>query len=562
MLRFTSMSFGAPRIITKSVNPLPHFDVCVIGAGPAGIASALRAVDYNKTVCLVEKGCIGGADLWNGALHSKMLWEMSKFATKIRNGGVRRFFGEKEKELKYKINEEKIRKSLVKGASFRENQLVQALQAAKVRVVNGSAMFASPTEVNVHDISTGEYNTVNADYFIIATGSAPRMHPHYQTNGTNIVTSEEIMMQDIPKSIVIIGAGVVGCEFACIYANFGMTKVHIIDKAPRILPMEDEDIALYVQNQLEKKGVTVHHNSSLFDLQDFIDDDGNHKVHYMIQCNKTQRHSSHIVDKALVCIGRLPNYKGLGLENTKCQVTDGKMQVDKFQRCIPHENIYAVGDATMDICLVNMGEIEGRNAIDNIYAMKKEESMGIVNNLSTIIFLDEEVAAVGLNEQQCRNQNVSYLMARYGYEFVSRAVAMGDIKGFVKIIVTNDKEKRVLGVRAVGQHASSVVELASTAIHNKQSAYDLSELMTAYPAITQGFQECLRMLLGRSVLKPNVFPQLVLGSWSPADSSRGRFYRKEHKGPHHTCEGPPAIPEGKLSDMDTTGVGSVVHDKK
>jgi dihydrolipoamide dehydrogenase len=119
------------------------------------------------------------------------------------------------------------------------------------------------------------------------------------------------------------------------------------------------------------------------------------------------------------------------------------------------------------------------------------------------------------------------MMARYGYEFVSRAVAMGDTKGFIKIIVTNDRQKRVLGVRAVGPHASSIVELASLAIHNHESAYELAELMTAYPAITQGFQECLRMLLGRSILKPNVFPNLVLNSWEPSNFERGRAKVKE-----------------------------------
>ena len=140
------------------------------------------------------------------------------------------------------------------------------------------------------------------------------------------------------------------------------------------------------------------------------------------------------------------------------------------------------------------------------------------------MFLDEEVAAVGMNEQDCRKEQVSYMMARYGYEFVSRAVAMGDIKGFIKIIVTNDREKRVLGVRAVGAHASSVVELASLAIHNHQSAYELAELMTAYPAITQGFQECLRVLVNRSIMKPGVFPQVRLWRREPGNFQRGRAY--------------------------------------
>lgn len=550
MFRRSTISFLArePRMKQKARDPLPHFDVCVIGAGPAGVASALRAVDYDKTVCLIEKSRVGGADLWNGALQSKTMWEMSKFMSNVKYGGAARIYGNNDVPDKMVLNEEKMRQGLVHAAEFREKQLLQAISAAQIRQLKGSAMFASPTEVNVYNPETGEYNIVTADYFIIATGSAAREHPHYPTDGENIITSDHIMMQPLPKSIVVVGAGVIGCEFAAILANLGKTRVNIIDKAPRILPMEDEDIALYVQGMLEKKGVTVHHNSSLFDMQAYEDEHGQKGVQYMIQNNQTKEHSVHNVERALISIGRLPNYKGLGLENTKCRVTDNRMKVDEYQRCVPHMNIYAVGDATMDIALVNMGETEGRNAIDHIYSSRKE-TVPVIDNLSTIMFLDEEVAAVGMNEQDCRKQQVSYMMARYGYEFVSRAVAMGDIKGFIKIIVTNDREKRVLGVRAVGAHASSVVELASLAIHNHQSAYELAELMTAYPAITQGFQECLRMLLGRSVLKPNVFPQLIMRTWTPPNFERGRFYQAKPDSPIiRTLASPPPIPDLLFSD--------------
>lgn len=528
-MRRCTAALGKPRMKTRATEQLPHFDVCVIGGGPAGTTAALRAVDYKKKVCLIEKDRIGGADLWNGALQSKTMWEMAKFISSVRTSAAGRIFQLGFQE-KLQVCEQRIQESLVQASEFRERQILHALEKADVKLLRGSATFDSPYEVNVHDIETGQYNTVKADYFIIATGSVPREHQHFATDKKYIVTSDEIMFMPIPKSIVIVGAGVIGCEFASIFANLGMTKVNIIDKAKRILPMEDEDIALYVQGMLEKKNVRVHHQASLFDLQAWEDPEDNTRgVRYTIQKHSTREQETFDVDRALISIGRVPNYRGLGLENTQAKVSDGRLKVDQFQRCTPHNHIYAVGDATMDIALVNMGETEARLAIDHIYSTKKEYSP-VIDNLSTIMFLDEEVAAVGMNEQQCRKENVGYLMARYGYEFVSRAVAMGDTKGFIKIIVTNDREKRVLGVRAVGPHASSVVELASLAIHNGQSAYELSELMTAYPAITQGFQECLRMLLGRSILKPNVFPQLILKSWEPPSFDRGRCYQSTPAG--------------------------------
>lgn len=523
MLRRT-LTAWRPRQVVRAAQSMPHFDVCVIGAGPAGVSAALRAVDYNKSVCLIEKDRVGGADLWNGALQSKTMWEMSKFISNVSGDAAKRIFEVDVKEYMV-LDENRMRKSLVDASEFREKQVLHALKEAKVSIVFGQAMFANPKEISVHSNETGEYHSITADYFVIATGSSPREHPHFATDKKRIVTSDEIMQQPVPKSMVIVGAGVIGCEFASIYANFGQTKVHIIDKAPRILPMEDEDIALYVQSLLEKKGVVVHHEASLFDLQSW-DEANSGGVQYTIQHNRTRKMETFEVEKALISIGRNSNYKGLGLENLKCRVQDGKLKVDDFQRCVPHEHIYAIGDATMDIALVNMGETEARIAIDHMYSYKQERKT-VVDNLSTIMFLDEEVAAVGLNEQQCQKQNISYMMARYGYEFVSRAVAMGDTKGFIKIIVTNDRQKRVLGVRAVGPHASSIVELASLAIHNHESAYELAELMTAYPAITQGFQECLRMLLGRSILKPNVFPQLILKTWVPPHFERGRSYQRD-----------------------------------
>ena len=555
MLRRSFWRFP-PVVKHLSQEELPHFDVCVIGGGPAGVSAALRAVDYGKKVCLVERsGEIGGCDFWNGALQSKTMWEMSKFMARSRKMCPKVFQGA-DASGGLVLNEEKMRQSLYNAAEFRSLQLKKALLAAEVKLLFGHGTFVDPQSMHVHNMKTGEYHAVAADYFIIATGSKPRRHPHYYNNGTTIITSDEIMKQNLPKSIVIIGAGVIGCEFASILANFGQTQVNIIEKANRILPMEDDDIAGYEQKLMEAKGVRVHQNSKLFDLQSFTRDDGTEAVHYTIQCNKTKAFNSYEVDRALISIGRVPNYKGLGLENTQCKVTDGKLVTDDWGRCKPHDHIYAVGDATMDIALVNMGENEARLAIDHIYSPRIIPPAN-TDNLSTIMFLDEEVAAVGFNEQQLRQRGAGYLMARYGYEFVSRAVAMGDTNGFVKLLVSSDNEKRVLGVRALGPHASSIAELASLAIHNGQSVYELSELMTAYPAITQGFQECVRMLLGRSILKPNVFESLTLSEWKP-ELDRGICY-KTGKGSTRTptLDAAPRCDVVAASDVKDTSSDSI-----
>lgn len=515
------------------------FDVCVIGGGPAGLAAALRAVDYKRTACIIEANRIGGADLWDGALQSKTLWEMSKLYRLI-NGKTAERMMTKEKELP-ELQHDHLYKALVNASEFREQQLLHQLASAGIPLIKGYGKLLSNTTVKVvttpHEVQGNEETPVmtagedeiseiiEADHVVLAAGAEPRPHPLVPIDKEVVVTSDELMRQPFPKSIVIIGAGVIGCEFASILANFGQTEVNIIDKSPRILPMEDEDIALFVQNLLAKKNVTFHHRSTLIAAEVTADN----RFQYTLSDMQSGEQTTHTVDKALVSIGRVPRSKSLGLQEIGAAINDkGSIDRDRFFRVQPFKNIYAVGDLTTRMALVNVGELEGRCCVDHMFHPYPEDELFLkMDNLSTIMFLDQEVASVGVNEQMCKKQNIAYKMAKYGYEFVSRAVAMGNTRGFVKLIVTNDRKMQVLGVRAVGPHASSIVELASLAIHKKESAYKLGELLTAYPAVTQGFQECLRMLLGTSILKPNVFPELVVTEWRPPGFERGRAHQQE-----------------------------------
>ncbi|CCD14049.1 unnamed protein product [Trypanosoma congolense IL3000] len=536
MIHLSRTRFTRPACISHMPSTLPYFDVCVIGAGPAGIAAALRAVDYNKRVCLVEAKRIGGCDLWNGALQSKTLWEMSKYVSSLSGKAAQRVFDEATiGEIQRKLDLSRVRHALNEVSSVRETQTMELLRAAGVTTVFGKAMFSSPHELDVHSPSTNEYHVLTADYFIIATGSVPRQHEFVTVDHRRVVTTDTIMQLPIPSSLVIIGAGAVGCEFASIYANFGRTEVTIIDKARRILPKEDEDIANFVEEHLAKRGVRIHHTCTLFDLESWEESEEIGGCVYSVRHdNKTDSHNEALVEtyeaeRALVSLGRVPNLSGLGLENTACKVTGGQVALDVFGRCVPYEHIYAVGDASADRGLVNLGEAQGRGAVDHIYSERPQRPVNssLLTNLSTILFLEEEMACVGLNEEHCRALGIGYIVARFDYSHLSRAVAMGGAQGFCKVVVTNDREKRLLGVRAVGAHAGSIVEVASLAIRQSDSAYSLLKLTAAYPAVVQGFVECIRMILGRSSTKPNTTPNATLREWHPPHGKRGRGYGPE-----------------------------------
>lgn len=495
--------------------------MCVIGGGPAGIAAALRAAEYGKKACIVEESRIGGADFWNGALQSKTMWEMAKFANFSVGSTSQRFMT--TVNAFPEIRHENIHRTITNVAEVRESQVLEQLKAFSVDVILGSGAFQTKNSIAVKRKDQDE-EVVEADYFVIASGAIPRPHPTAHADGRVVFTSDDIMNQPLPRSVVIIGAGVIGCEFASIFANFGKTQVNIIEKSNRILPMEDEDIALFVQDLLEKKGVNFHHHSSM--ESNHIE---NNQFHYKLRNLNDDTFQEHVTESALVSIGRIPNVRTLNLDAIGVKVDKNRIDRDEFLRITPHKHIYACGDVCTRVALVNVGELEGRACIEHMYSPYPEEQLKVqLSNLSTIMFLDQEVAAAGLSEQQCRKRNIGYKMARYGYEFVGRALAMGNTLGFVKLVVTNDEKMQVLGVRAVGPHASSIIELASLAIHNQESAYNLRDLRTAYPAITQGFQECLHMLLGSSTLKPNIFPQLIVREWNPPNFVHGRAYQERH----------------------------------
>ena len=299
-----------------------------------------------------------------------------------------------------------------------------------------------------------------------------------------------------PRSMVILGAGVAGCEFATIFANFGQTKVYLIDRADRILPFEDEDISRICSTNLEAKGVTIHHRAKLLSMQ-VVDD----QVEYTIE-HHTGGKETIQVERALISVGRVPNVFGLDLDKAGVLVDEqGRIASDNTQTSVPH--IYAIGDVSADKALVSIGEIQGRYAIERIYA--NADSVLSYENLSTIMFLDPEVAAIGLNEQQAQDNRTPYRVSVYGYSLVNRAIAMRATDGFVKLLVTNDEDMRILGMRVLGVHASTSIEAVSLMMKHDRSVCDLAELLHPHPAVTEGVQECARMLLGTSIYKPQVF---------------------------------------------------------
>jgi dihydrolipoamide dehydrogenase len=476
---------------------MEKFDLVVIGGGPAGYAAAMRAIDFGKSVCLIEKNRIGGAGLYDGALTSKTLWELSQKVQTI-NENLASFghppYRPSWPEIKSTLNE------AIFERKFQYSCHIKLLQNETERCQfvheRGFGRFINAHEIEI--INEEGIKSIYGEHIIIATGSSPRKLPNIDVDEQIICTSDGIEhIQDLPESMVIVGAGVIGCEYATIFSSFGQTRVHIIDRQDRILPFEDEDISAIVSQNFIKKGVVVHSKASLERLEKV---DG--KVEYELSYPDGFREIIR-VDIALLSVGRIPNVDGLGLENAGVEMSKRGIHIGDDDTLTNIPNIYAVGDVSGRISLVNMGEIEARHAVEKMYNFTKERIN--YDNVCTIMFLEPEVAAVGLNEQQCRQQNIPVKVVKIDYSVIARAIAMRKTQGFFKIIVTNDSEMKILGMRAVGEHASSAIQAVGLLIKLNMSIEVLSELIHPHPSIVEGIQECVRMLLKRSIFKSSVF---------------------------------------------------------
>jgi dihydrolipoamide dehydrogenase len=307
--------------------------------------------------------------------------------------------------------------------------------------------------------------------------------------------------------MLIVGAGIVGCEFATVFANFGESKVHLLDSQNRVIPFEDDDVSDYVDEKLREIGVQTHHQATLREVRDEED-------HLDVILDYSDGHTEVVaVDMIFISIGRVPNIADLGLENIDARVTPrGLLEVDS--ECRVCENIYAVGDISGNMALVNIAEMEGRFAAKAIAGKIKYPLS--YHNISTIMFFNPEVAAIGLNEKECQRKGISYKVIYYHHSLISRAIAMRDTDGFFKIIVSNEPDPLILGMRAAGpQSAASIVYMASM-INARQRLSEVMKTVHPHPSIGEGIQECLRSLSSKTILKQKAFPDKIkFRVWEP-----------------------------------------------
>jgi dihydrolipoamide dehydrogenase len=472
---------------------MQKFDLIVIGAGPSGYAAAMRALDFRKKTLIIEKSTVGGAGVSNGALSSKTWWELARETASFRKNLKR--FNIKVPSINYKEIQDEVRRAVKERRSMLEEHML-LMQSAPgyndlLTFKPGTARLLNQNEIEI--VGGHVKESVWGDYIILATGSRPRQLPGITVDEKIVMTSDGIEhMDEFPESMVIVGAGVIGCEYATIFAGFGKTKVHLIDKGDRILPFEDDDVVTVIERNMENNGVLIHRNSRLIRLEV-----KHSRVEYELEYDDGSKATFNVA-KALVAVGRIPNYEDLW--DDRVNITIGKRGIEDNDTQTNVANIYAVGDITADISLVNVGELEGRYAVERIFGSPDRRL--VYENISTIMFLNPEVAGVGLNETQAREKSIDYKVVTLDYSCIPRAIAKRNTQGFIKLLVTNDEIMKILGMKVVGNHASSAIQAVALLISMNKGIEELAECVHPHPSITEGIQECVRMVLGKSLFKP------------------------------------------------------------
>ncbi|MCW3804258.1 dihydrolipoyl dehydrogenase family protein [Plebeiibacterium marinum] len=494
---------------------MKDYDLIIIGSGPAGFSSAIRALDFGLNICIVEGSHIGGAGIMNGALTSKTMYELSMdYSVAARTDR-----GYRSGSLSVDFKE--VIKTVIHAAKEKQYQILSQIETfseekngkGSLTLEKGWAKFIDTHTISITNKDSSKRLT--AKNFIIATGAKPRKAPGLEIDHKRIINSEDILnLKKFPERMLIIGSGIIGCEFATIFSNFKQTEVHLLDRAKRVLPYEDNDVSEFVSKNLENNGVIIHQTANLRTIK-------KHPEHLEVILDYEAGNSMVIeVDVALVAIGRVANTDKLGLENAGLKTTErGTLEIADHC-CIketehqPH--IYAAGDVTGHTQLYSVAEFQGRLAAEQIadtpcYPLD-------YSHMSTLMFFKPELASVGLNEKQLRAHKVPHKVAYYSNKLVNRAIAMRNTNGFVKIIVSNDDQRKILGMRAGGPQASAYIVSVAHLINQGNSLQEVLKIFYPHPSLAEGIQECLRTLSGKSIYKPEAFPDLItFKEWNPEE---------------------------------------------
>ena len=457
----------------------------VIGSGPGGYVAAIRAAQLGLKTAIVEKDKrLGGTCTLRGCIPTKQLlmsahvYEQMQHAADfgVQASGIQLAFADVQKR------KDKVVMKNSKGIEY-------LMKKNKITAFSGTGRLALPGKVEVTS-ADGKKDTINTKSMIIATGSVVRPIAGFETDGERVVNSDHILeLKEIPKSLIVMGCGAVGVEFASIYSRFGADTT-AVELLPRLVPLEDEEISKELERSFRKRGIKSQVDTKLDKLEKT--DKG------VTVSGKTSKGEPVKLqaEMLLVAVGRMPYTEGLGIEGTKITVENGFIKVDEYQQT-GEAHVYAIGDVVPTPLLAHLASKEGIVAVEHIAGHKdvRPINLRLVPNCT---YCDPEVASVGLTETKAREAGYDVKVGKFPFSASGKARILGEEEGFVKI-VSESKYDEILGVHIIGPHATELIAEACVAMQLESTAEELGRTMHAHPTVSEAVMEAAENVQGLAI---------------------------------------------------------------
>ena len=461
-----------------------NFDVVVIGAGPAGYVAAIRAAQLKQKVAIVDKQWLGGVCLNVGCIPSKSLLKNAEVAHTLRERAKDFGFSFDNLKLDYSVAVKRSRQNsdrLVKGVGF-------LMKKNNITVFMGTAHLTKPTVVTVTD-KDGKLTELVARNIIVATGASSAVPPVWKVDGEKVLTySEAILQEKLPKSVVIIGSGAIGVEFATVWNAYGV-DVTIVEMLPHIVPLEDEEISKELEKEFKKRKIKTMVGHKVESVEST-------KTGVKVVVSAEGKQTTLEADQALVAIGFRPNSKGLGLEEVGVKISErGFVEVnEKMQTNVP--GIWAIGDLTGKLMLAHVGSAMGIVCAENIAGA---ETVTLdYEMMPRATYCMPQIASFGITEAQAKERGLSVKTGRFPFQANGKALGMGDYGGFVKIVV-DEKYGELLGASMIGPEVTELLPELTLARMMELTPHEIARNVHAHPTLSEAIMEAAHGATGNPI---------------------------------------------------------------
>ena len=453
------------------------YDIIVIGSGPGGYVAAIRASQLGKKVAIVEKAELGGVCLNWGCIPTKALLKSAQVYTYCKNAahyGVAIDGDVKPDWEKVVARSRTVADTMSKGVAF-------LMKKNNIDIIAGFGRLAGEGKVEV------DGTIYEADAVILATGARPRQMPFMQVDGKHVISSKEALtLPTLPQSMIVVGSGAIGSEFACLYASMGV-KVTVIEYMPQMMPLEDEEVAKTMERAFRKMRATVLTSTTVKNVSVV---DG--VCHVDIEGKKGAETLT--ADVVLSAVGVKSNIENIGLEEMGIAVERDKIVVDEHYQTSA-AGVYAIGDIIATPALAHVASAEAIHCVEHICGLTPDAVD--YSTIPSCVFTSPEVASVGMTEQQAREKGIEYKVGRFPFTASGKATAAGDRDGFVKLIF--DESEKLIGAHMVGATVTEMLGEPTLAKRLGITAHAIAKTIHSHPTMHEGIMEAAESAMGAAI---------------------------------------------------------------